>query len=306
MDKKTYGTLASAVRVERPECADEGDLLVIPPGNPVRSMAIPSIARMGLQCGGTCRSDNRHEAVDRLFRGGKAGAPLVLRISKAQKSSAPSGRRAQMLALIGNGREAGGEPKAAIYRCQLLLVYNGMNVPRHVDEAVAADLMAQRVGEVMERLQQSSVSLYSGPLADVATVIAWQAFGSAAGVKDESRPRASSVPEARRRDSGTLDWSVGGNLGSEARMDVAKFLANWCPNSSPAAVTVTARVRGRQVPAGVRVRDAREAQGPRGEVRGGVAVPRTRTGNDEAVRAQGPRSREGEGGELRQNSPGGI
>jgi hypothetical protein len=110
-----------------------------------------------------------------------------------------------------------------------------------VDDAVAEDLMAQKVGELMERLQQSRVSQFSGPLADVATVLAWQAFARAVGVVDESKPRASSVPETERRGNDALDWSVGGNLGSEDRTTVAKFLADWCPDSSPAVVTVAGR-----------------------------------------------------------------
>lgn len=241
MDKKTYGTLAAADRVKRPECADEGDLLVIPPGNPVRSMTLPSIARMGLSCGDTCRADNTYGAVDKLFRRGRADSPLVMRISAVCKYYTPSGRQAQMLALIGNGREAGEEPQAAIRRCKLQLVYNGEDLPRYVDEAVAADLMTQKVGELMERLQQSGVSQYSGPLADVATVLAWQAFRKARGVEDESKPKVSSVPETDRRGDSALDWDVGGNLGPESRADVAEFLADWCPDSSPRAVVVTGR-----------------------------------------------------------------
>lgn len=240
MDKKKYGTLAEATRVKRPEYANEGDLLVIPPGNPIRSMEPRSIAKMGLQCGRTCRSNNAYETVLRLFHGGKADSPLVLRLSKVQKSSAPSGRRAQMLALIGNGREPGEEPQAVIQRCELQLVYNGKDIPRHVDED-AADLMVQSVGEIMERLQQSSVSQYSGALADVATVLAWQSFSRANGVVDGTKPIVTDIPVTDRRGVDTLGWSTDGNLGREGRSAVAKFLAAWCPAPTPVPVIVTGR-----------------------------------------------------------------
>lgn len=241
MDKKKYGTLASATRVERPECADDGDLLVLPPGNPVRSMTVPSIARLGMRCGNTCRSDNSYEAVDELFRGGRADAPIVLRIHDTRKHPAPSGRRAQMLALIGNGREADGEPQAAIWRCTLSLVYNGKSIPRSADRAIAADLLTRRVGELMERLHQSGVTQYSGAVADVATEIAWSAFSTATGVMDESRPRSNTVPETGRRGGSATDWNVGGNLSPSGRTDVAGFLVECCPTASPTPVIVSGR-----------------------------------------------------------------
>lgn len=241
MDRKTYGVLAVADRVKRPECADEGDLLVIPPGNPIRSMEVRSIARLGLSCGEMCRSDNTVKAVARLFHGGVADAPLVLRVSEAQKSSAPSGRRAQMLALIGNGREAGEEPQATIRRCKLQLVYNGTDIPRYVDGAMASDLMIRRVGEVMERLQQSNVSPYSGPLADVATVLAWSAFSRVDGVVDGTKPSVANVPVTSRNGSGALAWNTGGNLDPRGRTAVAASLAGWCPASTPGVVAVTGR-----------------------------------------------------------------